>query len=452
MEDVQDPGIAPRRRHSRPERAEAVYRATLAIATELSVGAVLQKIVDSSRDLVQARFGALGVIAEDGRRLARFIVSGVEPEQIRRMGHWPRGLGLLGELIQVHRPLRVKNIGSDPRSVGFPPHHPPMTSFLGVPILRGDRVLGNLYMTDKLDAEEFSEDDEEILSLFAAHAAIALDNARLYTETDLRLKEKVIEVERAERRARFMAELGELLLKGAPGEDPPFELVAERATEALGDAAALYLIDQQHPESVAKTAVFHTVQARSDAARAVVEGSWVAIEEQVIRPGAIALGNRKRRARWAPRIRSASPGGRSLFRSPRRAYSHSTGQLRRIRVPCQPATDSDRRRSPLCPLDRRPAGQRPRQRQAFSGRAAGKAEGWRIGQSGRASSLGVGNHPGHHVRSGLCPGPATEYRPGKSRLRRPGRPARQQRPFVDSSTAHGVAQSKGRERGAPFGQ
>ncbi len=152
-------------RDSAGQRCEAVYRATLAIATELSLDAVLQKIVDAARELVNARYGALGVVDEKRRQLTGFIVSGVTAEQVALMGPWPRGLGLLGELIHFPRPLRVKDISRDPRSVGFPPHHPSMTSFLGVPIIRGDRVLGNFYMTDKQGAEEFSEADEETMLL-----------------------------------------------------------------------------------------------------------------------------------------------------------------------------------------------------------------------------------------------------------------------------------------------
>lgn len=265
------------------DRCEAVYRATLAIATELSLDAVLQKIVDSARELVHARYGALGVVDEERRRLVKFVVSGVTDEQVRAMGHWPRGLGLLGELIRFPRPLRVKNVAEDPRSVGFPPNHPHMTSFLGVPIIRGTSVLGNFYMTNKTGAEEFSESDEEILTLFAAYAAIAIENARLYTETDIRLKEKVVEVERTERRARFLAEVGALLLRLPPGEDLPLELIAERATEPLGDLVAIYLLDPNAPERVTRSAVYHGTPARREAATEALQSSWEGLKEDVVR-------------------------------------------------------------------------------------------------------------------------------------------------------------------------
>ncbi|MHB0870905.1 MAG: sensor histidine kinase [Chloroflexota bacterium] len=266
----------------RDARTEAVYRATLAIAMELSLDVALQKIVDAARELVNARYAALGVVDEERRRLSRFVVSGVTDEQVRRMKHWPRGLGLLGELIHFPHPLRVKDISKDPRSVGFPPHHPKMTSFMGVPVIRGNRVLGNFYMTDKLGAEEFSEEDEEILSLFAAHAAIAIENARLYTETDIRLREKVVEVERAERRSRFLAELGALLLRLSPGEDLPLEMVAERATEPLGDASAIFLVEPGKLDTLMASAVFHRAPHRRASAEKVLRQSWDALRQQLL--------------------------------------------------------------------------------------------------------------------------------------------------------------------------
>ncbi len=270
-------------------RVEALYRATLAIATELSLDAALQKIVDAAKELVNARYAALGVVDEEQRRLTQFVVSGVTDEEIRAMGSWPRGLGLLGELIHFPRPLRVKEIAKDPRSVGFPPHHPPMKSFLGVPILRGNRALGNFYMTDKIGAEEFTEADEEILSLFAAHAAIAIENARLYTETDIRLRGKVVEVEQAERRARFLSELGALLLRLPPGQDPPLEPIAERATEPLGDVAGLYLVQPNNPDRVVGSALVHRAPLRRKAAAEVLQRSWKALREQVLNSGRSTL-------------------------------------------------------------------------------------------------------------------------------------------------------------------
>jgi len=266
----------------RAGRAEAVYRATLAIAQDLSLDSALQRIVDAARELMNTRYAALGVVDEDGRRLTKFVVSGVTDEQIKAIDHWPYGLGLLGELIHFPHPLRVKDISKDPRSVGFPPNHPPMTSFLGVPIIRGNKVLGNFYMSEKVNGVEFTEDDEEILSLFASHAACAIENARLYTETDIQLSAKVVEVERAEKRARFLSDLGAVLLRLLPGADLPLEDIAERATEPLADVVAIYLVDPADPADPTASAVYHRIPERREAARGLLRQSWEALREQVI--------------------------------------------------------------------------------------------------------------------------------------------------------------------------
>ena len=270
-------------------KVEAIYRATLAIATELSLDAALQRIVDAARELAHARYAALGVVDEERRGLTRFVVSGMTVDEIRQVDHWPRGLGLLGELIHFPRPLRVRDISGDPRSVGFPPGHPIMRSFLGVPILRGGRILGNLYMTDKIGAEEFTEEDEEILSLFAAHAAIAIENARLYTETDTRLRDKVAEVERAERRSRLLSELGAVLLGTRPGQDPPLESVAELAASQLGDAVAIFIVARGRPDRVADRLVFHQDPKRAQAAAELLSRSWDGLRQQILHKGRSVL-------------------------------------------------------------------------------------------------------------------------------------------------------------------
>jgi signal transduction histidine kinase/GAF domain-containing protein len=282
MADSKPESTANQNQQQMNSRAEAVYRATLAIATELSLDAALQKITDSARDLVRARYAALGVVDEEKRGLSRFVVSGVNAEQIKAMDHWPHGLGLLGELIHFPRPLRVRDISKDPRSVGFPQHHPPMTNFLGVPIIRSGNVFGNLYMADKLGAEEFSSEDEEILSLFAAHAAIAIENARLYTETDIQLKAKVVQVEREERRSRFLSDLGAMLLRLSPGEELPLDMIAERATEPLGDAAAVYLVNPSALGEVVASTVFHRDPNRREVAQGVLAHSLDALIHDVV--------------------------------------------------------------------------------------------------------------------------------------------------------------------------
>lgn len=159
----------------------AVNAAIAAISGSLDLQSVLQRIVDAARELIQSRYAALGVA--DGRgRIVHFITSGITAEQRAAIGPLPEGHGLLGILIREGTPLRIPNIAADPGAHGFPPNHPPMTSLLGVPVLFQGRAVGDLYLTDKIGASEFSEDDERLLTLLANHAAIAIENARLYEE------------------------------------------------------------------------------------------------------------------------------------------------------------------------------------------------------------------------------------------------------------------------------
>jgi signal transduction histidine kinase len=160
---------------------DALDAATRAIAGLQSVDAVLQVIVDQVRPLVGARYAALGIVYPDGV-IERFITSGISLEARARIGALPRGHGFLGLIIRENRSIRIRDIALDPRRHGFPPHHPPMHSFLGVPITVKGRSVGNLYLTDKADAAEFSEGDQRLVETFAVHAGIAIENARLHEQ------------------------------------------------------------------------------------------------------------------------------------------------------------------------------------------------------------------------------------------------------------------------------
>jgi signal transduction histidine kinase len=162
-------------------RHEVLVEAGLVLASELSLPVVLQKIVDLACEVADARYGAVGVLGPDGR-IAEFITHGITNEQRERIGPLPEGHGLLGLLIKDPRPLRLRNIKDHMSSSGFPPNHPPMASFLGVPIAVRGRVFGNLYLTEKQGADEFTEGDESAVMQLAAQAAVAVENARLYTE------------------------------------------------------------------------------------------------------------------------------------------------------------------------------------------------------------------------------------------------------------------------------
>lgn len=160
----------------------SLLEAGIAIASEHSLDQVLQKTVEAARNVVGARYAAIGVISEDGRTLSRFETSGLSQEERERIGALPTGHGLLGLIVREARPIRIPRISKDSRRHGFPPNHPPMESFLGVPIRARVKVFGNLYITEKIGADEFSDEDERIAVLLAARAATAIDAARLMDE------------------------------------------------------------------------------------------------------------------------------------------------------------------------------------------------------------------------------------------------------------------------------
>jgi two-component system, NarL family, sensor histidine kinase DevS len=162
---------------------EALDGATRGIAGVLSLDRVLQLVVDRVRDLVQAEYAALGIADAHGN-LERFVTGGISREERERIGSLPRGHGLLGILIREAATVRIPEISADPRSYGFPPQHPQMHTFLGVPITVRGRVVGDLYLTDKRGAPEFSEADQAIVEMFAGHAGIAIENARLHEEVE----------------------------------------------------------------------------------------------------------------------------------------------------------------------------------------------------------------------------------------------------------------------------
>jgi two-component system, NarL family, sensor histidine kinase DevS len=152
----------------------------IAISSELSLDGVLQRIVEAAAQLTGARYAALGVIDATGTTLERFVTHGIDDETRARIGDLPRGRGVLGALISDARTLRLHDLAEDPRSVGFPPGHPPMKTFLGTPIRLRGVAYGNLYLTEKEDGADFDEEDEEVVSLLSAQAAVAIENARLY--------------------------------------------------------------------------------------------------------------------------------------------------------------------------------------------------------------------------------------------------------------------------------
>jgi GAF domain-containing protein len=163
------------------DRVNALFEAVMAVGANLDIEVVLRGIVEAAVTLVDASYGAMGVIGEGGR-LAEFIPVGLTEEQIGRIHHWPEGRGLLGALITDPEPLRIADLRSHPLSSGFPDGHPPMSSFLGAPIRIREEVYGNLYLTEKRDGGQFDEEDKAVLVALAAAAGVAIENARLYDE------------------------------------------------------------------------------------------------------------------------------------------------------------------------------------------------------------------------------------------------------------------------------
>ena len=163
-----------------PDRLRVLIDAGIALSSELSLDALLQQLVETAAQLTGARYAALGVIDQSGTALERFLTTGIDAETHAAIGDLPRGRGILGVLIRDAKPLRLDNLGDDPRSVGFPAHHPPMQSFLGVPILLRGVGYGNLYLTEKEGGGSFTDEDEELTQLLAAQAAVAIENTRLY--------------------------------------------------------------------------------------------------------------------------------------------------------------------------------------------------------------------------------------------------------------------------------
>ncbi|CAL9342431.1 Oxygen sensor histidine kinase response regulator DevS_DosS [Streptomyces sp. enrichment culture] len=164
------------------DRVHTLLDAVLTIGSDLDLDVVLRRITESAVAVVDAEYGALGVLGEEGR-IKQFITVGVDEDTIKAIGHYPEGQGILGLLIREPEPLRLADLGTHPESVGFPAGHPPMTTFLGAPVRVRERVFGNLYLTDKRGGAQFDDEDEAVLRTLAAAAGVAIDNARLYEDT-----------------------------------------------------------------------------------------------------------------------------------------------------------------------------------------------------------------------------------------------------------------------------
>ena len=208
------------------DRLRILVDTGIALSSELSLDALLQQLVEKAALLTSARYAALGVIDQTGGALERFLTTGIDPETHAAIGELPKGRGILGVLIREATPLRLADISTDPRSVGFPPNHPPMRTFLGVPIVLRGVAYGNLYLSEKHGGDEFTEEDEELIQLLAAQAAVAIENTRLY-ETSTRWL----------RQLESLNEIGEALA-GELELEPLLGLVARRSADGRCRAPA----------------------------------------------------------------------------------------------------------------------------------------------------------------------------------------------------------------------
>ena len=220
------------------ERLRLLLDAVMTMAADLTLDGVLARIVTVASNLADARYAALGVLdVGPGRRLRTFVHHGMSPVQVEEIGDLPTGHGLLGVLIDDPRPIRLRDIAAHPASYGFPEHHPPMKSFLGVPVRIRDRVFGNLYLTEKAGPGDFTAEDEEVVVALAAAAGIAIENARLYEE--------------AEQRQRWLSATAEVIamLADASGQENALQAVADRARE-VARADVAWVVTGADPDSL----------------------------------------------------------------------------------------------------------------------------------------------------------------------------------------------------------
>jgi signal transduction histidine kinase len=212
------------------DRMRALLDAGVALTSELSLEALLQRLVETAAELTEARYAAIGVIDPSGTELERFVTTGIDPQTHAAIGDLPRGRGILGVLIREAEVLRLHDLSEDPRSVGFPPNHPPMHTFLGVPLHLRGVAYGNLYLTEKAGGADFNQEDEEIVTLLAGQAAVAIENARLY--------------ESATRWSQQLESLVEVGAALARETDLPnlLNLVARRLRELIGARLVLIVL------------------------------------------------------------------------------------------------------------------------------------------------------------------------------------------------------------------
>jgi len=284
------------------DRLEQVVEAGLILTSELSLDGVLQRVTDIARELLSARYAAIGVLAEDGRTLARFTTSGLTADEARHIGRHPEGRGILGLVIREGRPIRLADLTTHPVSHGIPAHHPPMRSFLGVPTTgRRAGVFGNLYVTERIGGAEFTSEDERIATMLAAQAAAAVENAKLHEEST-KLLEEVQQLHRS--RERFFATVNhelrnaiagvfgwaEMLVRKRKPEEVPkaaFEVLesAEQAITLINDLLDLSRLDENRLKpNIQKVECSRVVERSTRLVTPMAESKGVEIVHHVAGP------------------------------------------------------------------------------------------------------------------------------------------------------------------------
>jgi signal transduction histidine kinase len=231
------------------DRLRRLLAAGHSLVADLDLEAVLERVLAAAREITGARYAAVGVLDEARRELDRFLTSGIDAEAHRAIGELPRGRGILGVLIDDPRPLRLESVGRDPRSYGFPPGHPPMETFLGVPVLVRGEAWGNLYLTDREGGEPFTDADEESVVVLAQWAGIAIENARLYEGVARRREERERAVRRLEATTAIARAVG-----GETDLARVLELIVKRGRALVDARGVLILLREGAGLMVAATA------------------------------------------------------------------------------------------------------------------------------------------------------------------------------------------------------
>ena len=344
------------------------------LLSELDLDVVLDRVLETAAELTGARYAALGILDDRRRELARFLTRGIDESVHRAIGDLPRGRGILGVLIDDPRPLRLDDVGDHPRSYGFPPGHPPMRTFFGVPILIRGQAWGNLYLTEKAGGGAFTAEDEEATIVLADWAAIAIENARLYRDVAVRRDE----LERAVRGLQATAAIARAI-GGETELERVLELVVKRG-RALVDAHDVLILLREGDELVVAAGAGHVMV--SDEVRVPLGASTAG---EVLASAALAA--RRQRAARSARLAGPPRGGEGDDGAPGPAGlpRERARRARRVRSARRRWHIHERRRAAargVC----RAGGDRGRDRQDGRGRAPAPLDG---GGRGRAPPLGA---------------------------------------------------------------